>query len=76
MGDYYLELKSNAKGVAFRKQKYYVSPKERFLKRDGVKSNDENMMKNNDGILSPHGNENEGRCFLCDSLNKSILSKK
>ena len=71
-----MELKSNAKGVAFKKQKSYVSPKERFLKSDGVKSNDVNMMKNNDGILPPHGNENEGRCFLCDSLNKSILSKK
>ena len=48
----------------------------RFLKNDGVKSNDVNMMKNNDGILTPHGNENEDRCFLCDSLNKSILSEK
>ena len=29
----------------------------------GVKSNDENMIKSNDGIPSPHGGENEGRCF-------------
>ena len=33
-------------------------------------------MKSNDGILSPHGSENDGMCFLGDSLNKTISSKK
>ena len=28
--------------------------KEKFLKRGGVKSNNENMVKSNDGIPSPH----------------------
>ena len=41
----------------FRQQK-------KFLKSEGVKSNDENMMKSNDGIPSPHGSENEGMCFF------------
>ena len=49
--------------------------KERFLKSDGVKGNDKNM-KINDGIPSPHGSKNEGVCFLDDSLNKNIPSKK
>ena len=47
-----------------------------FFKSGGLKSNDENMIKSNDGILSPHGNEKEGMCFLGDSLNKNIPSKK
>ena len=44
--------------------------KEKFLKGDGVKGNDENMMKSNDRISSTHGSENEGRFFLDDSFNK------
>ena len=32
--------------------------KEEFLKSDDVKSNNENMMKCNDGIPSHHGSEN------------------
>ena len=32
--------------------------------------------KSNDRIPSPHGSENEGMCFLVDSLNKNIPSKK
>ena len=43
---------------------------------DGVKSNDENVMESNDGTPSPHESENEGTCFLDDSLNKNIPSKK
>ena len=43
-----------------------------FKQSGGVKSNDENRMKSNDGIPSPHGSENEGTCFLGDSLNKNI----
>ena len=43
--------------------------KEKLLKSDGVKSNYENMMKNDDGILSHHGNGNEGAHFLGDYLN-------
>ena len=46
------------------------------MKSDGVESTDENMMKSNDRIPSHHGSENEGRCFLGDSLNKNIPSKK
>ena len=42
--------------------------KEKFLKSDGVKSNDKNMIKSNDGIPSHHGSENESTCFLGDSL--------
>ena len=47
--------------VALKKSKSlcFVS-KEKFLKSVGVKSNDENMIKSNDGIPSPHGSENEG----------------
>ena len=45
------------------------------MKSDGVKGNDENMMKINDGIPSPHGSENEVMCFLDDSLDKNIPSK-
>ena len=34
------------------------------------------MMKGNDGIPSPQRSENEGMCYLGDSLNKNIPSKK
>ena len=53
-----------------------LASKETFLKSGGVKSNDENKMKRNDGIPSTHGSENEGTCFLGDSLNKNIPRKK
>ena len=33
-------------------------------------------MKSNDGIFFHHGSENEGTCFLGDSLNKNISTKK
>ena len=67
----------NVESVALKKSKFlFFASKEKFLKSDGLKSNDENMMKSNDGIPSPHGSENEGRCFLGDSLNKNIPSKK
>ena len=67
----------NVESVALKKSKSLCfASEEKFLKNDGVKSNDENMMKSNDGIPSPHGSENEGRCFLGDSLNKNIPSKK
>ena len=36
-----------------------------------VKSNDDNMMKSNDGIYS-RGSKHDGTCFLGDSLNKNI----
>ena len=63
--------------VALKKSKSLCfSSKEKFLQSGGVKSNDENMMKSNDGIPSPHGSENEGMCFFSDSLNKNIPSKK
>ena len=38
--------------------------KEKFLKSDNVKSNDESMMKSNDEIPSHHGSENEGTGFF------------
>ena len=41
----------------FRQQK-------KFLKSEGVKSNDENMMKSNDGIPSPHGSVKESTHFF------------
>ena len=67
----------NIECVALKKSKSLCfAIKEKLLKSDGVKSNDENMMKNNDQIPSPHGSENEGVCYLGDSLNKNILSEK
>ena len=67
----------NVESVALNKSKSLCfSSKEKVLKSDGVKSNNENMMKSNDGIPSPRGSENEGRCFLGHSLNKNIPSKK
>ena len=48
----------------------------KFLKSVDVKSNHENMMKSTDGIFFHHGSENEGTCFLDDSLNKNISRKK
>ena len=50
--------------------------KEKFLNSDGVKSNDENTMKSNDAIPSPHVSENKSMYFLGDSLNENIPSKK
>ena len=54
----------NVESVALKKSKSLCfASKVNFLKSEGVKSNDENMMKSNDGIPSPHGSENEGMCF-------------
>ena len=64
--------------VALKKSKSlsFVS-KEKFLKSDRVKRNNENMVKSNDEIPSPHGSENEGMYFFGGvSLNKNIPSKK
>ena len=63
--------------VALKKLKSLCfASKEKFLKSDVVKGNDEkNMLKSNDGIPSTLGSENEGRCFLGDSLNKNTASK-
>ena len=67
----------NVESDALKKSKsLFFASKEEFLKSDGVKSNDENMMKSNDGIPSPQWSESEGMCFLGDSLNKNIPSKK
>ena len=67
----------NVESVALKKSKSLCfASKEKFLKSDGVKSNDEKMMKSNDGVSSPHGSENEVRCFGGDSLNKNIPSIK
>ena len=38
--------------------------KKNILKSIGGKSNNENIMESNDGILSYHGSENEGTCFF------------
>ena len=51
--------------VALKKsQSLCLASKEKFLKSDDVKSNDESMMKINDETPSPHGSENEGTCFF------------
>ena len=51
--------------VALKKSKSLCfASKEKFLKSDGLKSNDENMMKSNDGTPSLHGSENEGMCYF------------
>ena len=51
--------------VALKKsQSLCLASKEKFLKGDDVKSNDESMMKINDETPSPHGSENEGTCFF------------
>ena len=68
----------NVESVALKKSNSlcFVS-KGKFLKNDGVKINDENMINSTDWILSPHGSENEGTCFFFgDSLNKNIPRKK
>ena len=66
----------NVESVALKKsESLCFASKEKLLKGDGVKDNDENMMKINDGIPSPLGSENDGMYFLDDSLNKNILSK-
>ena len=55
----------NVESVALKKSKSlsFVG-KESILRSGGVKSNDENMVKSNEGIPSPHGSENEGTCFF------------
>ena len=55
----------NVESVTLKKSRSlcFVS-KEEFLKSGGVKGNDENMMKSNDGIPSHHGSENEGTCIF------------
>ena len=51
----------NVESVALKKIKIFMFPsEEKSLKSDDVKSNDENIMKSNDGIPSPHGSDNEG----------------
>ena len=56
--------------------KIFVSPvKKKFLKSDGVKSSEKNMMNSIDRIPSPHGSESEGMCCLDDYLNKNIPRK-
>ena len=64
-------------GIGLKKSKsLHFFGKEKFLKSFGIKSNHENMIKSNDGIFFHHGSENEGTCFLGDSLDKNILRKK
>ena len=55
----------NVESVALKKLKSlrFVG-KVNILRSGGVKSNDENMVKSNEGIPSPHGSENEGTCFF------------
>ena len=48
-----MHIMFNAGNVASKKSKFLCfASKENFLKIDGVKSNDENMMKSNDEIPS------------------------
>ena len=48
----------------------------KVFKSGGVKSNDENTMKSNDGIPSPSWKWEWRYVFLGDILNKNIRSKK
>ena len=67
----------NVENVAVKKWKSLCfANKEKFLKSDDVKSNDENIFKSSYGTSSPHGSENECMHFLDDSLNKNIPRKK
>ena len=67
----------NVENIALKKSKSLCfASKEKVLKNDSIKSNEENMIKNNDEIFSPHGSENQGMCFLDDFLNKIIPIKK
>ena len=64
-------------GIGLKKSKSLTFiGKEKFMKSAGVKNNHENMSKSNDGIFFHHGSENEGTCFLGDSLNKNFSIKK
>ena len=55
----------NVESAALKKIKIFMfASEEKSLKSDDVKSNDENIMKSNDGIPSPHGSDNEGMCFF------------
>ena len=55
----------NVESVALKKSKSLCfASEQKFLKSDGVKSNDENMMKSNDGIPSPHGSVKESTYFF------------
>ena len=54
----------NVASVTLKKSNLYVSSAKKFLKSEGVKSNDENVMKSNDGIPSHYGSENKGTCFF------------
>ena len=54
-----MNIMSDVESIALKKSLCFAC-KEKFLKSDGVKSNDENMMKSNDGIPSLHESENEG----------------
>ena len=66
----------NVESVSLKKSKFLsFASKEKFFKSDDVKSNDENTMKSNDGIPSPHGSKNDGMCFLGNSLNKLFQVK-
>ena len=49
-------IKFNVENIALKKPKSLCfARKGKFLKGGGIKSNDENRMKSNDGIPSPHG---------------------
>ena len=66
---------STAQKFRFSLRIVLVNRSKPFLKSDGVKSNDENMMKCNDRIPFHHRSENEGTCFLADFINKNIPIK-
>ena len=67
----------NIECVALKKSKpLCFAIKEKLLKSDGVKVMTKTWWKNNDWIPFPHRSENEGVCYLGDSLNKNILSEK
>ena len=56
-----MNIMFDVESIALKKSKALCfASKEKFLKSIGVKCNDKNMMKSNEGIPSLHGSENEG----------------
>ena len=56
-----MNIMFDVESIALKKSKALCfASKEKFLKSIGVKCNDKNMMKSNNGIPSLHGSENEG----------------
>ena len=57
-----MHIMFNVESAALKKSKSLCFASKE--KSDGVKINDKNLMKSNDGIPSPHGSGNERTCFF------------